>query len=160
MHSQTIHSQPTEVDRIQLTELRTCPQSLHDGIGLRQPGGWLELKDGKLSGKFIRVDFGGEITVNATVADGAITGTAQLGVKSGNLTCRLVNEADLAAINAWPRTSRGLQPKARRPAVVRRSGPASPPSTTSAACARSQKPIGKPRWAAPPPANITRFSIH
>jgi len=93
---------------------------MDDGIGLREPGGWLDLKDGKLSGTFRRnnslsVSSTGldpvppvQVTVDAVVKDGLISGTAEIAGVKGTVSGRLVGEADLAKGNAvardksWP----------------------------------------------------------
>ncbi len=93
---------------------------MDDGIGLRDPGGWLELKDGKLSGTFRRnnslsVSSTGldsvppvQVTVDAVVKDGLINGTAEIAGVKGTVSGRMVIEADLAKGNAvakdksWP----------------------------------------------------------
>jgi len=93
---------------------------MDDGIGLREPGGWLDLKDGKLSGTFRRnnslsVSSTGldpvppvQVTVDAVVKDGLISGTAEIAGVKGTVSGRMVGEADLAKSNAvakdksWP----------------------------------------------------------
>lgn len=74
---------------------------MDDGIGLREPGGWLELKDGKLSGTFRRnnslsVSSTGldsvppvQVTVDAVVKDGLISGTAEIAGVKGTVSGRI-----------------------------------------------------------------------
>jgi outer membrane protein assembly factor BamB len=88
--------------------LRGGRMRVDDGVGLREPGGWLELKDGRLTGRFRRVALSAEVTIDATVADGTVTGTATVGGRTATVSGRYVPEADLARRNevskdaSWP----------------------------------------------------------
>jgi len=93
---------------------------MDDSIGLREPGGWLELKDGKLSGTFRRNNSLStsstsgdsvppvQVTVDAVVKGGIISGSAEIAGVKGTVAGRMVGEADLAKGNAvakdksWP----------------------------------------------------------
>jgi len=95
---------------------------MDDGIGLREPGGWLELKDGKLSGTFRRNNSLSvsstsldsvppvQVTVDTVVKDGLISGSAEIAGVKGTVSGRMVIEADLAKSNSvakdksWPAT--------------------------------------------------------
>jgi RNA polymerase sigma factor (sigma-70 family) len=92
----------------------SCLTAARDGrirmdnlIGVRDPGGWLELKGDTLSGAFRRfVDRDPpehrmvEFTVEAAVKDGRIAGTVKALGKSGAVTGTLTPEASLAKTNA------------------------------------------------------------
>ncbi len=88
--------------------LRGGRMRVDDGVGLIEPGGWLTLKGGRLTGRFRRVDLGAEVSVDAAVAGGTIAGTATVGGRDATVTGTLVMEAELAARNAvakdkaWP----------------------------------------------------------
>lgn len=95
--------------------LRAGKMRMDDRIGLREPGGWVELKDGKLTGTFRRNNstYGRrlgfvQVTVDAVVKDRAVSGTAQIGDKKGTVSGKVVSEAQLARANAvakdknWP----------------------------------------------------------
>lgn len=79
-----------------------------DGVGLLEPGGWLELKENQLQGRFRRVDLGAMVTVDATIQNGVIDGTAQVGDRTANVSGALMTEAELARQNtvsknlSWP----------------------------------------------------------
>jgi outer membrane protein assembly factor BamB len=86
--------------------IRAGRMRIDDGVGLREAGGWLELKNGRLTGSFQRVNLPATITVDASVKDGVITGTATVGGPRGThktpLTGNLVTERELAQKNAVP----------------------------------------------------------
>ena len=88
--------------------LRAGRMRVDDGVGLREPGGWLEMKDGKLTGSFRRVDLGAEVSIDAAIADGAIAGTAKVGDASAAVSGKYIAEDELAKRNAvakdksWP----------------------------------------------------------
>ena len=79
-----------------------------DGIGLREPGGWLEVRNDELTGRFRRVDLAADVSIAATIADDTITGSAMIGDEKATATGRYVPEAELAKRNAiardesWP----------------------------------------------------------
>lgn len=83
--------------------LRAGRMRVDDGIGLREPGGWLEFKDGRLTGRFHRADRRAEVSLDAAVSGGAITGAARVGDRTATVSGRYVAEAELAARNAVPR---------------------------------------------------------
>jgi hypothetical protein len=100
--------------------MRAGRMRMDDGVGLTEPGGWLELKDGKLQGSFRRNNSLStssthlvwaapqEVRVDASVTGGAIAGSATIGASAGTVSGRIVGEAELAARNAvaadksWP----------------------------------------------------------
>jgi outer membrane protein assembly factor BamB len=95
--------------------LRAGKMRMDDKIGISEPGGWLELKNGKLAGTFRRSnsEYGRrlgfvQVTVDAAVSNGSISGTAQIGDKKGTISGKLIPEAELAKKNAvakdknWP----------------------------------------------------------
>jgi len=79
-----------------------------DGVGLRKPGGWIEFKGAKVTGRFHRADLGKQITVEASIIQNAIRGTAKFGDRNAIVSGRFVSEAELARTNAvaadkwWP----------------------------------------------------------
>ncbi len=81
---------------------------VEDGVGLCEPGGFLDLREGKLTGRFRRVDLGAEVTVDATVAAGVIKGSAMVGPSRARASGWVVTEDELADGNAvasdksWP----------------------------------------------------------
>jgi len=94
--------------------LRDGVMRMDEGIGLRQEGGRLRLDNGRLAGSFqrnnslstsstsLRAVPPAIVTVDATVQDGVIAGTAKIGAAQGKVTGRLVPEADLARSNSVP----------------------------------------------------------
>jgi outer membrane protein assembly factor BamB len=100
--------------------IRGSRMSMYEGIGLREPSGLLELKDGKLSGTFLRNNSRSvsstsldpvppvQVSVEAVVKDGLISGTAEIAGVKGTVSGRMVIEAELAKGNAvakdksWP----------------------------------------------------------
>ncbi len=84
------------------------------GMGIRNPGGELDLKNGRLTGTFTRA-LGrrrdmvvAEVTVDAAVRDGVIEGKAVIAGQEGTVSGRVIPEAELARRNAvspergWP----------------------------------------------------------
>jgi outer membrane protein assembly factor BamB len=88
--------------------LRDGRMRVDDGVGLREPGGWLEARDGRLTGSFRRVDLGATVSIDAAIADGSITGMAKVGDRSATVSGKYITEAELARRNAvardksWP----------------------------------------------------------
>ncbi|MFP4105827.1 MAG: PQQ-binding-like beta-propeller repeat protein [Phycisphaerae bacterium] len=90
--------------------MRDGSMLIRHGIGLTQPGGELTLKDGKLTGSFIhalkthkRRQHLPMITVNATVSDGKVTGSATVGEHEGTVSGTIVPETELTKRNAIPK---------------------------------------------------------
>ena len=80
-----------------------------DGVGLREPGGWLEIKGNKMSGDFRRVDLGAVIQLEATIdSTGQVKGRAQVGEREATVEGEYLKEGDIAARNridaelSWP----------------------------------------------------------
>ena len=88
--------------------LRNGRMRVDDGVGLIEPGGSLALKDGKLTGRFRRVDLGAVVSIDAAVANGAFAGTGKIGERSATVSGKYVTEAELTRHNAvakdraWP----------------------------------------------------------
>jgi len=95
--------------------LRGGQMRVDDGVGLREPGGWLTLKDGKLSGTFRRNHSGAggrldfvRVTVDAAVEEGAVSGTVQIDGVNGTVTGRMIPEVQQGKRNPvardknWP----------------------------------------------------------
>ena len=88
--------------------LRDGRMRVDDGVGLREPGGRLELRDGRLTGSFRRVDLGATVRVDATVKDDLLRGAAQVGERQAIVAGWIVPEDELARSNAvakdrsWP----------------------------------------------------------
>ena len=82
--------------------LRDGRMRVDDGVGLREPGGWLQAAGGKLTGAFRRVDLGAEVTIDAAIADGALSGTATVGDRSATVAGNVLSEDDLRRRNAVP----------------------------------------------------------
>jgi outer membrane protein assembly factor BamB len=88
--------------------MRDGRMRMDHGIGIREPGGWLEFKDGRLRGTFTHgrgrgraVEFA-TITVDAVARDGVIDGRATIGQHEGKVTGRVVSESELARQNPIP----------------------------------------------------------
>ena len=82
-----------------------------DGVGLREPGGWLEVKGNTIKGSFHRVDLNASVKVDATIGErGKITGSAAIGDSEATIDGEFYTEEDLAKRNAvdsdlsWPRS--------------------------------------------------------
>ena len=79
-----------------------------DGVGLRTPGGRLEVKEGKLSGSFHRVDLAAEVRIDATIDGSSISGSAMIGDEKATVSGRYLTESQLAKRNpiardkSWP----------------------------------------------------------
>ena len=78
------------------------------GVGIRESGGTLTLKDGRLAGKFRRALAGGktrtfvEVEVDAAVRDGSVEGEAVVNGRRTKVGGQVVPEAELSARNALP----------------------------------------------------------
>jgi PQQ-like domain len=99
------------VDWTHLGGLRGGKMRIGDGVGLREPGGWLERTGDRLAGTVRRIDIGGELVLEAIVkSDNTLEGSAQLGDRRGLISGTVEAEAALAARNAvdprlgWPST--------------------------------------------------------
>jgi len=82
---------------------------IRHGVGLSQPGGALKLEADKLTGTFVhalkirkRRKHVTEVTVDATVQDGTITGKATVDGHVGAVSGTITPEAELAKRNAIP----------------------------------------------------------
>jgi outer membrane protein assembly factor BamB len=97
--------------------LRNGVMRLDDGIGLREPVGTLQLKDGRLTGRFRRIEGPrkGEVKIDATVKDGVILGTGEFAGDPAAVTGTIVPETEIAKINAIPK-DKGW-PSAQGPAM-------------------------------------------
>lgn len=80
-----------------------------DGVGLREPGGWIEVKGNRLTGTFRRVDLDAEVQINATIGEhGTITGAAAVADRRAVVAGEYYKEEELAKRNAvdsnlsWP----------------------------------------------------------
>ena len=97
--------------------LRAGRMRMDDLVGMREPGGWLNVKNSRLTGSFNRHAWGNSpymartlcvVTVDAEIKGGVITGTAKIGDKIGSISGRLIPETELAKTNAvakdrtWP----------------------------------------------------------
>ncbi len=95
--------------------MREGKMKMDHGIGLRTAAGMLTLEDGKLTGTFVhsrktgkRMGLPVKVTVDATVTDGKVTGSASIGEHTGKVTGTVIGEAELAKSNAiasaanWP----------------------------------------------------------
>ncbi len=82
---------------------------IRHGIGLSRPGGELTLEGGKLTGRFVhalkthrRREHLPEVTVDATVENGTVRGTATVGGHAGTVSGTVTPDAELAKRNAVP----------------------------------------------------------
>lgn len=96
---------------------------VEDGVGLREPGGYLTLRDGRLSGSIKRISgsrrgggfrFTSErqlenlLQIEATVQQGKVQGTCQIGSTLCRVSGEVIGEQELARTNpipadqAWP----------------------------------------------------------
>jgi len=88
--------------------LRDGVMVVDDGVGVLEPGGRLELKDSRLTGKFRRVDLDVEVEVEATISGDSISGHAKMGDRRATISGQYVSESELAKSNAiagdksWP----------------------------------------------------------
>ena len=80
-----------------------------DGVGLREPGGWIERKGTTLKGTFQRVDLNAVVNVDATIDEGGeVSGSATIGGRGAELVGVIRREDELAKSNAidskwsWP----------------------------------------------------------
>jgi outer membrane protein assembly factor BamB len=90
-----------------LTAMRGGKIRIDSVIGVREPGGWLELKNGALSGAFRRFIAHSppehrmaEFTVEAAVKNGRIAGTVKALGKTGAVTGTIAPETHLVKANA------------------------------------------------------------
>ena len=68
-----------------------------DGVGLREPGGWLEFKGKTIKGSFHRVDLNALVNVDATIGKhGKITGSATIGDSKATVVGEYYKEDELA----------------------------------------------------------------
>lgn len=77
--------------------LRGGSMRVDNGVGLIEPGGRLELKDGKLTGSFRREELGAVVSVDTVVADGAITGTGGIGDRKWMVATRMAGVSMILA---------------------------------------------------------------
>lgn len=89
--------------------MRDGRMTIDHGIGLRAPGGVLELKDGRLTGEFAhsrkdqkRHTAVVQVSVDANMVGGAISGTAKIGEHTGKVTGRVIPEEELVRGNRLP----------------------------------------------------------
>lgn len=89
--------------------LRDGRMRVDDGVGLRELGGWLEVKGNKLKGSFRRVDLNAVVKIDATFDErGEITGSATVGDSKAAVSGEYYKEDELAKRNAvdkglsWP----------------------------------------------------------
>ena len=90
---------------------------VEDGVGIREPGGWLTVKDGKLTGSVMRVTgsrkgrgfmysvprrLENTLSFDCTVTDGTVTGQCTIAETVCTVSGRLTTEADLARTNRIP----------------------------------------------------------
>jgi len=91
--------------------LRDGRMRVDDGVGLRELGGWLEVKGNTLKGSFRRVDLNAIVNIDATIGEqGKITGSATVGDRKATVDGEYCKEDELAKRNAvdaklsWPRS--------------------------------------------------------
>lgn len=91
--------------------VRAGRMRVDDGVGLREPGGWLEFKGNTIQGSFLRVDLNADVSIKATLGEGGeITGSATVGDRKAIVEGQYYSEEELAKRNAvdsdlsWPRS--------------------------------------------------------
>lgn len=89
--------------------LRDGRMRVDDGVGLREPGGWLEVKGNTLQGSFRRVDLNAVVKIDAEIDEhGKIVGSATVGDSKATVDGEYYKEDELAKRNAidknlsWP----------------------------------------------------------
>jgi outer membrane protein assembly factor BamB len=88
--------------------MRDGRMAVDHGAGVREPGGHLDLKNGKLTGSFTHVRRTNKasetlrVALDAVVRDGRVTGTAKVNDRDVTVTGRVESEAELAKRNAVP----------------------------------------------------------
>jgi len=89
--------------------IREGRMRVDDGVGLREPGGWLEFKGNTIKGSFRRVDLNAVVNIDATIGEGGkITGSATIGDSKATVAGNYYTEQELARRNAvdeslsWP----------------------------------------------------------
>lgn len=89
--------------------LRNGRMRVDDGVGLREPGGWLVRKGNNLQGTFRRIDLNAAVSLEATIEpSGKISGTATIGDRKAVVEGEYHREETLVKQNAiaknlsWP----------------------------------------------------------